>query len=87
MWMPGADDDAAPAQRRQGLGHQLAGGGEDDRGVQLLGRLADVPPAQAAPSERASAWPSSSPGLVNANTRLPWCTATWQTRCAEAPKP
>ncbi len=44
-------------------------------------------PAHSAPSERANAWPSSSPGFVNANTRLPCRAASWQRMCAEAPKP
>ena len=39
--MPGADDRAALGDRRERLGHELAGGSEDDRGVQLLRPLAD----------------------------------------------
>ena len=45
------------------------------------------PPAQTAPSSRANAWPSASPGRVKAKTRRPWCRATWATMCAAAPKP
>ena len=37
----GADDGAALADRRQRLGDELAGGREDDRGVELLRPLAD----------------------------------------------
>ena len=46
-----------------------------------------APPAHSAPSSRASACLSASPGLVIAKTRRPWWAATWQIRCADAPKP
>ena len=44
-------------------------------------------PAHSQPSERANACGASSPARVKANTRRPWWRATWQTMCADAPKP
>ena len=66
-------------QRRR---HQLARRGEDQRGVQLLGRRAGASPAHSAPSSRAKACVALSSARVNANTRRPWWTATWQTMWA-----
>ena len=49
------------------------------------GRVAS--PAHSAPSDRASAWAPVSSARVNAKTRRPSATATWQMMCAAAPKP
>ena len=62
----GAHDRAAAGERLERLRHERAGGGEDDRGVERLGRKLVAAPAQVAPSERANAWVRSSPVRVKA---------------------
>ena len=86
MWMPAQTTVPPLRDRRQRLGDELACGGEDDRGVELLRPLADGP-ARTAPSSRASDWAASSPGRVKAKTRRPSWRASWATMCAAAPKP
>ncbi len=83
----GADDHPVGGEDAERLRDERSGGGEDDRGVERLGRVSSLPPAQDAPSSRANACVRSSPARVNANTSRPWNTATWQIMCAAEPNP
>ena len=80
---PGADHRSALGDGRERRRHERTDRGEDDRGVERLRRPRSVErPAHSAPSSRAKAWPSASPWRVKANSRRPWCRATWATMWA-----
>ena len=83
---PRADDGAALRDRRERRRDELAGRGEDDRRVELLGRRGPRPPIPRRASGRTPA-PRASPSRVTAKTRRPCASATCVTMCAAAPKP
>ena len=62
MSMPGADDAPALADGPKRGGHELADGREEQGGVERPGRRRVDGPAHSAPSERANACASVSPG-------------------------
>ena len=84
----GADDGPAGRDGAQGERDERAGRGEDQRGVERLGRRL-VACARPLGAERRARMPGrrSSPARVKANTRRPSWTATWQMMWAAAPKP
>ncbi len=86
MWMPAQTTAPPGASARSATVTSSPTGAKMIAASSSSGRSSE-PPAHSAPSSRANACVAVSPGRVNANTRRPWCTATWQTMCAEAPKP
>ena len=78
--------DAATVQRRQGRGHDLARGREQDRRIERLRRRVE---RVAAPTRRrARARVVRAPGGTGHDVhRAPPAIATWAARCADAPKP
>ena len=88
MWIPAQTTVPPLRDRGQRLGHELAGGREDDRGVELLGPLADGSGPLGAERRAPSAW-----AVVVARAGEgedpagPHWRASCATRCAAAPKP
>ena len=87
MWMPAHTTVAARRGGAQRGRDELADRREDDRGVERLGAGRHRVAGPLGAELSASAWAASSSARVNANTRRPSCTATWQMMCAAAPKP
>ena len=87
MWMPAVTTVAPFAVARSAAGTSSPSGAKMMAASSSSGAGPSESPAHSAPSSRASAWASVSSARVKAKTRLPWWRATWQTMCAEAPKP
>ena len=71
MWMPAHTTTPPFVERAQCRRHELAGGGEDDRRIELLRGRVQRAAGPSAPSPRAKACVASSPGRVKANTAGP----------------
>ena len=87
MWMPAQTTVAPFAVARSAAGTSSPTGAKMMAASSSSGAAPSESPAHSAPSSRASSWASVSSARVNAKTRLPWWRATWQTMCAEEPKP
>src|SRR6266576_3598158 len=87
MWMPAQTTLPPFASARSASGTSAPTGAKMMAASSSSGGRSSEPPAQTAPSSRANACPSSSPGRVKAKTRRPSCLATCAMMCAEAPKP
>jgi len=78
MWMPAQTTVPPGAIALSAAGTSGPAGAKISAPSSSCGGRSSLPPAQTAPSDRANAWVSSSPGRVNAYTSRPWWTATWQ---------
>ena len=87
MWIPAHTTVPPGATARSATGTSAPTGANTIAASSGSGGPSSESPAHSAPSSRANAWPSMSPGRVSANTRRPSWAAIWQTMCAEAPKP
>ena len=87
MWIPPQTTLPPLASARSAAGTSSPAGAKISAASSSSGGGPSASPAHSAPSSSANACVSSSPARVNANTRRPWWTATWQMMCAAEPKP
>ena len=87
MWIPAHTTTPAGASARSAAGTSAPTGAKTIAASSSSGGGPIASPAHSQPSESANACEAVSSARVNANTRRPWWIATWQTMCAEAPKP
>src|SRR5919201_1600848 len=77
MWIPAQTTAPALRTARNASGTSAPTGAKMIAASSSTGGGCDDPPAQSTPSDRANSCPSGSSSRVNANTRRPWCRATW----------